>query len=325
MAGLALIPWPGLQNDELFFAGPLYDHNAAAYYARIGSIRIPIMVVSYTGALKTWLYAWLPNVASPSEWTIRLPVLTIGVITIWLTWLWMRRIGAGTWATGIAVALLATDTSYLLTTTFDWGPVALQHLLLMAGLVAFQGWANNQSGVALAAAFFLWGVGMWDKALIIWPLSGLAIACILVYWQEVKRRMRFRFAAIAVISLLAGASPLIWFNIARPGETFSRNLNVSGNDFRLKLRALRESVDGSAMFGYIVYKDATSLGKPLNSPGSLPAAIKKHLGSHERNWMPAGFALALIAFMFSWRSRAWRPLLFLSYRHDRFMVRDGLE
>src|SRR6202012_4294241 len=106
-------------NDELFFAGPLYDPNAAFYYVTVASTRIPLMVVSYTGALKTWLYAGLLAVLEPSPWTVRIPTLLAGAVTIWLTWSWMRRAGTGTRAAGIATILLATDTSYLMTTTFD--------------------------------------------------------------------------------------------------------------------------------------------------------------------------------------------------------------
>jgi hypothetical protein len=50
LAGLALLPWPGLQNDELFFSGPLYSPDAAYYSVQIGAQKIPLMVMSYTGA-----------------------------------------------------------------------------------------------------------------------------------------------------------------------------------------------------------------------------------------------------------------------------------
>src|SRR5215471_5092654 len=48
--GLAMIPYPGPHNDELFFSGPIYQPDAAWYTAEIGSARIPLMVMSYTGA-----------------------------------------------------------------------------------------------------------------------------------------------------------------------------------------------------------------------------------------------------------------------------------
>ncbi|MEP6717301.1 MAG: hypothetical protein ABJC09_17140, partial [Terriglobia bacterium] len=69
-AGLLLIPGPGLQNDELFFAGPLYYPDAAFYNLQWGAHKIPLMVMSYTGALKTWLYAGLFEFFEPSRWSV---------------------------------------------------------------------------------------------------------------------------------------------------------------------------------------------------------------------------------------------------------------
>ena len=59
LAGLVVLPRPGLQNDELFFSGPIFNSENAFYSISMGSVRIPLMVISYTGALKTWLYAGL--------------------------------------------------------------------------------------------------------------------------------------------------------------------------------------------------------------------------------------------------------------------------
>src|SRR5215469_7278822 len=196
LAGLALIPYPGLQNDEVFFAGPLYLKGAAFYQIEAGALKIPLMVMSYTGALKTWIYAGLFQIFGPSEWSVRVPALIAGMGTIWLTWLWTRRV-AGDRAAAIAALLLSTDAVFLMTNTFDWGPVALQHLLLMAGLVALQ-------SKRTALAFFLWGLGLWDKALLIWPLIGLGVAAAIVYPGELMRRVSSRRAVIATLAMALG-------------------------------------------------------------------------------------------------------------------------
>ena len=155
LAALIFIPYPGLQNDELFFSGSLFSPEFTYYRLAIGSAKIPLMVMSYSGALKTWLYAPLFGWMAPSVWSVRVPVALIGAATVWLTWIWVRRI-AGIRAAVIATALLASDTLYLLTDVFDWGPVALQHLLLMGGLIAVHSWISAGSRLALAAGFFFW-------------------------------------------------------------------------------------------------------------------------------------------------------------------------
>ncbi len=310
--GLALIPWPGLQNDELFFSGPIYADNAAFYQWEIGAAKIPVMVMSYTGALKTWLYQALFQFFAPTEWSVRIPVLLMGMGTIWLTWVWVRRI-AGRRAAAIAAILLSTDTMFQLTNTFDWGPVALQHILLMGGLAAFDSWIRRGAPGLLAAAFFLWGLGMWDKALLAWPLGGLAIASLCVYPRESTRRIRLRPIAIALAAFLIGALPLVWYNIVRRGETATANAKFTAEDIGNKVSVLRTTADGSALFGYMVYRnDLAYARRPRNAVGRAAAWIATTAGPHYRNPMVWAYGAALALSLAMWRRPAvGRVLLFL--------------
>ena len=286
--------------------------DAAFYRIEIGAMKIPFMVMSYTGALKTWIYAGLFQFLAPTEWSVRIPVLLMGVAVIWLTWIWVRRV-AGARAAAIATALLATDTIFLLTNNFDWGPVALQHLLLMGGLVAFQMWILKGSLNNLALAFFLWGLGMWDKALLGWLLTALGVASLVVYPRELLRRIRPLPGLVAMASFLLGALPFVWYNIARPGETATTNVRFTAEGISQKVTALRRTIDGSTLFGYMVYNDA---GPDKRVPrtrieGAVPAAIAEHLGDHRTNWMLPAWILAVVCFAALWGSPAWRLLLFL--------------
>lgn len=313
LAGLALIPWPGLQNDELFFAGPIYAADAAFYSFRVGPWNIPVMVMSYTGALKTWLYQGLFQFFEPSEWSVRVPVLLMGMGTIWLTWIWVRFV-AGERAAGIAAILLATDTMFQLTNTFDWGPVAIQHILLMAGLVAVTAWLRGASKWLLALGFFLWGLGMWDKALLAWPLGGLAVAAVCLYPRETLQRARLKPLAIAIVAFLVGAAPLIRFNIARRGETATANAHFTAADVGGKLTVLRQTADGSALFGYMVYRSDPEYARtPRNAAGRAEAWIASVTGSQHHNQMIAAYFLALALCPLLWRKPIRRLLLFVLF------------
>jgi len=282
LTGLALIPYPGLQNDELFFSGPLYFSDASFYRLEFGATKIPIMVMSYTGALKTWIYAAVFQFFEPNEWSVRAPVLLMGMATIWLTWVWVRRI-AGNRAAAVAAILLATDTLFQLTNTFDWGPVALQHILLMAGLVAFDRWLRKGGSRVLALGFFLWGLGLWDKALLIWPLAGLAAAALCVYPREALRRIRPWPLAVALIAFLIGAAPLVKFNLALHGQTATANTHFTAEDIPGKLTVLRHTIDGSALFGYMVNTGGDDYAiRPRKIVGRIAALIP---GVHRHNLM----------------------------------------
>ena len=311
LAGIALIPQPGLQNDELFWASPLYSPDAAFYWITVGATRIPFMVMSYSGALKTWLYAALFEFFVPGRWSVRIPVLLMGMGVIWLTWVWVRRI-AGPRAAAIATVLLATDTVFLLTDTFDWGPVALQHLLLMSGLGAFQTWLRGAARWPLALAFFLWGLGMWDKALLIWPLGALALAAICVFPREVMRRLRPAPTAIALLTFLLGATPLVWYNLDRNGETAAANANFTPEGIAAKFAVLRSTIDGTALYGYMLYEDAGANRRvPRTRVERASVWISTHFGNHRKNWMLPACLAALLGFPFLWGTPAFRPLLFL--------------
>jgi 4-amino-4-deoxy-L-arabinose transferase-like glycosyltransferase len=311
LAGLALIPYPGLQNDELFFSGPIFAADAAFYNIEIGAWKIPGMVMSYTGALKTWIYQAIFQFLEPTEWSVRIPVLLMGMATIWLTWVWVRRL-AGVRAAGIAAVLLATDTIFLMTNTFDWGPVALQHILLMGGLAALDRWVRQGGDRMLALGFFLWGLGMWDKALLAWPLGGLAVASFCIFPRETLRRVRPRPLAIAAVAFLIGAAPLVWYNVDRRGETATANARFTAEGIGGKVTALRQTADGSTLFGYMVYTKPGDFGiRPRNAVGRASAWISSIAGNHHRNAMVPAYVVALLCLGLLWRSPPRGVLLFL--------------
>jgi hypothetical protein len=242
---------------------------------------------------------------------VRIPVLIACLAAIWLTWLWARMV-AGRRVAIAAVALLGTDSIFLLTGVLDWGPVALQHLLMLSGLVSVTCFARSGSRRALAVGFFLWGLGMWDKALMIWLLLGFAVAVICVYPRELKRRLSLRTAAIALGALLIGAAPLVWFNIDRHGETATANAAFSTDNHIMKLKVLAFTLDGSSLFSYLVDANASAPQRPPRGIVERAAfTIHRGFGTHKGNWFLPAFALAVVALPFLRRSRFFRPMAFL--------------
>lgn len=313
---LAILPYPGLQDDEVLFTGPFYDPGLAHFNVKLWGATIPFMLMSYLGTLKTWLYSGIFEWFEPSRWSVRAPMVLMGVVTVWLTWLWTRR-AAGTRAAAFTVALLSTDAIFIMTNTLDWGPVALQHVLLMGGLLAVQVWLGNEAKYGgsrwmLALGFFLWGLGLWDKALFIWPLFGLAVGALCVYPGELLRRLRPVPIAIAAVSLLIGALPLVWYNIARPGETASGNAKLSAASMPGKVFELRHTLDGSLLLDSMV---STTPGPVERAPKTaverVSLAVKSNLGEHRSNWMLPAIALALACMVYLLRTPAGRPLVFV--------------
>jgi hypothetical protein len=303
LLGTLLIPYLGIQNDEVAFVSSIY-FPAPDYSLRIGHHLLPLMIQSYAGTLKTYLYWPLIRNLPPSPWLVRFPMLLAGALTIFLFYEFAATV-AGPLAALIAALLLATDATYLLTTTVDWGPVALQHLLMVAGCLAIV-----RRRPALGA--FLFGLAMWDKAVFVWALSGLAAGTVAVCLPQVRRVIPDKNTALrAAAAFLIGASPVLLYNVTRPNATMSSNGHISLADLPQKLYELEFAADGSGLFGYLVSDESSPQPKPPSTlAGRAAGWIRDHTGAHHASVFPYAALLAVLLAPLWWRLPARRAALF---------------
>ena len=207
-AGRAFIPHIGVQTDEALFIAGIYQSDAAYYTIRLFHRHIPLMLGSYIGTLKSLIYSVVFHFFTPDASSTRTPVLLMGIATICLFFLLLRRI-SGTAAAIAGCLLLATDSIFLLTTVFDWGPVALQHLLLLAAMLLLYRYYEGRRISVLAWGFFLLGLAMWDKAIFVWSLSALAVAGLVMFPRALWRLVTWKTVGVATVAFLIGAAPLV--------------------------------------------------------------------------------------------------------------------
>jgi 4-amino-4-deoxy-L-arabinose transferase-like glycosyltransferase len=302
--GLALIPYVGIQNDEALFAGPLYRPFFARYGIRILRHGIPLMVFPYTGALKTALYWPVFHILGVNAYYLRVPMLLAGALTIVIFYRFAEEIAGSTVAL-FAVALLASDATFLLTDTFDFGPVALEHLLLVLGCY-FVARGHLQAGC------FVFGLALWDKAVFIWALSGLTAGVMTAYYPEVRRTVRNRRVVLqSSLAFLLGALPLIVYNIHRPNDTLKSTAHFSLENLSVKVAQLEYAADGSGLFEFLAADNGSGQPKPLVSRrGRLAGWIRDRLGDRTASLFPYAILLALLAAPLWWRSPHRRPALF---------------
>ncbi len=308
--GCVILPYPGLQNDEVIFAPADYHVPGSAVFL-VFHDRVPLMLMSYLGALKAWLYAGLLRLFPPSCWTVRLPVLLLGAATLWLFVELLETI-QDTKAAWMGGLLLATDTIFLVTACFDWGPVVLQHLLLIAGLLLIVKFALHHSAWGLFWGLFCLGLGLWDKALLLWNLTGLAVATILVFPRELRAHLTARNAALAGAGLILGAAPLLAYNAASGWPTLRSNSTFRFDEFGTKFRSLRGTWNGSALLGYIASLPGQA-GQPReaqNVAERLSYGLHSIFGDQPRNHLEWAFLAAVILTALLWRSPARKKLLF---------------
>ena len=270
------------------------------------------MLMSYLGATKSWLYAVIFTVWDPTPLTIRLPMLLAGAFSIWLFYRLVNRV-AGPRAAVIAAALLATDSTYLLTTRCDWGPVALQHLFVISGLLLVVKYYQDSSVLSLGGGFFLFGAACWDKALSLWLLSGLAAGVVIVFPRELRRSFSARTVTAAVLGFGLGALPLLVYNLdAKPRfSTLRSNAAFDLSELPAKARFLVSSLEGSTLFAYWVREeDERPLRPPRTGLERVSVWLSGVSGKPRRNLLYLCTLLALVLIPVLWRTPARRVLLF---------------
>jgi len=308
LVGCSLLPYNGIEDDEALVAGPIFGPVAREFRLRVFHRDIPLMAMDYVGALKSWLYLPIFRLFAPSPLSLRLPVLAIGAITIWLFYLLLDRI-AGNRAALAGCLLLSTDTSFLLTTEFDWGPVAIQHLMLVAACLLLVEFVRTDSRKLLAAGFFTLGLGLWDKAIFAWVLGGLVIAAVVVFPKQALARLTARNLGVAIAGLLLGVWPLVVFNARHDWRTVRNNASFSAENLDAKATVLLSTVTGSGLFGYMVN---VSSAEPAREPPSwlerASTRIADFSGRPHRNVMMPALLIAFVAGL--WIRASRRATLF---------------
>jgi len=293
LAGQPFLPLLGVQNDEALFEGAFLNPRSG-FFLQLGRSHLPIMALSYLGTLKAWLYRTVFMIFAPGAWSLREPALCMGALSIWLFFLLMRRV-AGPRSAGIACGLLAVDAVYLLTSCFDWGPVVLQHLLFIGGMLLLVRFYQERRQGPLCAAFLCFGLAMWDKALAEWMLSGMCVAALALFPRKILHLVTARRAAIAGFFFALGALPLILYNARSHSDTF-RGYRYDASQMPLKARILYNTARGDVLFEWLVNEDWQT-PSPRHPDSALEKAsfgLAELAGNPRHNLLLLVFGLALL-------------------------------
>lgn len=308
LLGCLFVDRAGLQEDESMFAAPLF-REWSFYSIPFGRGHIPIMQMSYVGSLKTWLYAPFLQILTPGPAVLRIPAVLIGAVTILLFGALLERVH-GRRAAWAGCVLLATDSIFLLTTTFDWGPVALQHLLMTAAMFFAVVWFQKGSDPWLAAMGLCCGLAFWDKAVFVWMFSGL-LAGSLLFIHRLRKRLTSRSAGLSAAALCLGALPLLIYNVTSSPKftTIRSNSEFEPVHFRYKLDILRRAWNGSGLFGYMLYDSAEDPAPPRTLPEKVSFALHGVTGDRRTNASELAFLLGIVLVALLWRTPARNTLL----------------
>ncbi len=77
-----MIPYAGIYADEVIFTDPLYLPTTKAFGIGLFHRHIDLMVLSYLGTLKTLVYIPILAAFGNNVWSLRLPMVLLGALTI---------------------------------------------------------------------------------------------------------------------------------------------------------------------------------------------------------------------------------------------------
>ena len=321
LLAILVIPYAGIQADEALFSVPLFPYIRKDLRLPILPHHVPLMLMTYIGSLKTLLYWPVFRIFGASLWTLRLPVALLGAITIFFFYN-LANVSGGRRAAAMGAFLLATDPVFLLTNTFDWGPVALEHVFLVTGCWLVYRFGHNSGSDAgiwnLAAGFFCWGLALWNKAIFIWALSGVIAGGVLVFRPEIKRCWSPRIVRVAAIAFLCGALPLVVYNLTNKSVTVRENAHLDPRSIAGKWVQVENAANGSSLFGYMTGEEWWTNPKSPQSIQGLPAAwihdsVGELFGAVRHTGFYYVFGVLLLAAPWWWKYRAARfSLVFMA-------------
>lgn len=308
--GVIFLPYPGAQYDETLFVMSIHSPQYVEYAMKFGAVQVPIMLMTYIGTLKAAIYAPILHFFGAGNATLRIPVLLMGGASVFLLYLILKRLSG--WKTAFLLALLlATDALFLLTDLFDWGPVALQHILFTGAIYCFVRFSDDQRRRWLFIGSLCAGLALWDKALFIWLLGGFSVALLAVFPRQLLALAKNRrHLAAVVLGFVLGAAPFLYYNKIHKLRTITANTEMDEQHPLDKLVMLDRTLDGSGLMGYIVREDPEGNVLNLKWWEKVPLFLNGKLGNPRSSLQHILLVLALlIAPILCWSGPNRKPAL----------------
>jgi hypothetical protein len=299
--GLPFLRMAGLHYDASFELACFYPCSTPIFRPNLFGHTVPLMIIQYLGTLKAWLYAPLLKYYVVTPFLLRLPSLMAGAGSVWLLFAILDRV-SGRAAAIAGALLLATDASFLIATSYDFGPIALLHLFVLAGVFLLLRFERTRKTAYLGIAFFLFGLALWYKALVVWMLGGLVAAAALVFPRRVLALLSPARVAVAACAISLGAMPLIYYNVASRGATLHVGSLAAGSPpFSTKFLILRRTLDGSVFFSWLTEdRQPETMRAPARPGPKVSVGISRAVGQFRSNWMFFAFVASCCLLPWLW-------------------------
>ncbi len=199
------IDYPGVFYDEILWGNAALGGRDDSFII-LKIFDIPIMLMSYIGALKAWLYYPVFKIFGVSAHSIRIPMILLGCMSLFMvnritTLFFNSKIAA------IVMVILAVDSSFVTQTRVDQGPVVLALFISLGCIYFFVKLLAEVRSIYLWSIFVLALAGIFNKLNFIWFLNSFFASALLVYGSEVQSGIRLRYpqrAKLVYLTIFTG-------------------------------------------------------------------------------------------------------------------------
>ncbi len=193
---------PGPYYDELLFVDTAtsFDPSLFIYKSFLG---IPILLMSYIGALKAWIYAPIFNLLGVSIYSIRLPMILLGLGTLSIYFFILQKLVRQKLLFFCSFLLLCTDPAFSFVSRIDWGPNAIAHFLIALLFWQFLRYLKYGSPWMLLSIVITALLGVFEKLNFLWFLNGLLFAGFFCYRRELWGKFKLNKRPTVLILCLA--------------------------------------------------------------------------------------------------------------------------
>ena len=227
---------PGLQTDEVLFANlSLGEINHTTYIARkIGGITF--FVISYIGALKSWIFIPIFKVFGFNYFSVRIPMILLSMVSLWLVYKTVNISFKKPFLAWMILVALVTESTFITMVRTDVGPIAIEYFCKILSILLIFKYLQNKKQSNLYFLPIVLALGIFNKINFIWFSNALIFSSLVLLLLLDTKKERILFTKILAITFLFEFILFIGFNKLNPGMVSSSNIGIDLEFIKTKLQ-----------------------------------------------------------------------------------------
>lgn len=248
---------PAIHYDEAFYINSALGGVDKVTFMTKSVGEIPVLIMPYIGALKSWLMHPVFAMFGVSPVSIRLPsILLTAALLYFMYWLFKKHLGQG--IAFCILAITAINASFIAFTRLDFGPIVIDFGLKLAGLWLLLNFVKEPRYRYLLLFWATMLAGEFNKLNFLWYVHAFGLAVLVVYgrrlWAKITPKPRWRYILVSVVGY--GLCVMYYLFIV---NTYSMPSGLGLVSFDHILSVFRSMVVGSWFYNYALSLDPIGL------------------------------------------------------------------